>query len=77
MTLFTKPDCQKCTYVKANLNLEGVQIHELNDTNPDALGQLAWFEAVTLAETTLPILVLDNGDKVTLVKDMTHILGRK
>jgi hypothetical protein len=77
MTLFTKPQCQRCDWVKDNLNLEGVQIHELNDNNPGALGLLAWFEGVQLAETTLPILVLDNGTKVTLVKEMTHILGRK
>ena len=68
MTLFTKPNCDKCTYVKSKFDLEalGVRIDDLSADNADALAHLAWHELVEVAEKELPILVLD---------DSTHITG--
>ena len=68
MTLFTKPNCDKCTYVKSKFDMDalGVQIEDLNEENAEALAHLAWHELVEVAEKELPILVLD---------DSTHITG--
>lgn len=68
MTLFTKQDCGKCDYVKAQVDLPrlGVAIEVLGPENADALAHLAWHGLVDVAERALPILVLD---------DMTHITG--
>lgn len=68
MTLFTKPDCQKCHYItdKFDLTKMGIKQDVLGPDNPDALAHLAWHELVTVAEQELPILVLD---------DMSHIAG--
>jgi glutaredoxin len=68
MTLFTKPNCDKCSYVKSKFDMDalGVRIEDLNEENADALAHLAWHELVEVAEKELPILVLD---------DSTHITG--
>ena len=67
MTLFTKEGCEKCEYVKNNVNLGklGVKVEVLNQDNPDSLAHLAWHELVSLAETQLPILVLDDSSFMT------------
>lgn len=67
MTLFTKPDCKKCDYIKDAVNLEllGVNVEELTVDNIDALAHLAWHELVSKAETSLPILVLDDSSHIT------------
>jgi len=68
MTLFTKENCGKCDYVKEHVDLSslGVKIETLGSDNPDALAHLAWHGLVSVAEKSLPILVLD---------DMSHIAG--
>lgn len=68
MTLFTKEGCQKCEYVKKNFDLcaLNVNIEVLSKENADALAHLAWHELISVAEKTLPILVLD---------DSTYIAG--
>ncbi len=67
MTLFTKEGCEKCEYVKKNVNLKklGVQVEVLSPDNPDSLAHLAWHELVSVAETQLPILVLDDNSSLT------------
>lgn len=68
MTLFTKPDCDKCHYItdKFDLGSLGIVQEELSSENADALAHLAWHELVEVAQRELPILVLD---------DMSHIAG--
>ncbi|MGD8563962.1 MAG: hypothetical protein PVG03_15580 [Desulfarculaceae bacterium] len=68
MTLFTKPDCDKCHYITDKFDLPslGVAQEVLAPDNADALAHLAWHELVEVAQRELPILVLD---------DMSHIAG--
>lgn len=54
--LFTKPDCQKCEYVKTHLP-EGVQPRIVNTTDADGLAEAAYYE---LLHKNLPILVVDD-----------------
>jgi hypothetical protein len=75
IVLFSKSDCAKCTWLKSKVDLSGVTVYELGDA--DALAELAWHEGVTLAETSLPILVLDDGTKVTGVLHIKNYLRRK
>lgn len=67
MTLFTKVGCEKCEYVKKSVDLKGLGIREevLGPDNPDSLAHLAWHELVAVAETQLPILVLDDSSSIT------------
>ena len=67
MTLFTKPDCKKCDYIKEAVDLKskGVSIEELTPQNVESLAHLAWHELVSVAETSLPILVLDDCTSIT------------
>ena len=67
MTLFTKIGCEKCEYVKKSVDLKklGVQEEVLSPDNPDSLAHLAWHELVAVAETQLPILVLDDSSSIT------------
>ena len=67
MTLFTKEGCEKCEYVKNHVDLKrlGVRVEVLSLDNPESLAHLAWHELVTLAETQLPILVLDDNSTLT------------
>ncbi len=67
MTLFTKPDCGKCEYVKKHVDLDrlGVQVEVLGPENADALAHLAWHGLVKVAEKSLPILVLDDSSYLT------------
>ena len=67
MTLFTKEGCEKCEYVKSHVDLNrlGVRVEVLGPENPESLAHLAWHELVTLAETQLPILVLDDNSALT------------
>ncbi len=60
MILFTKPNCEKCDWIKAHCDLSGVEVQEL-DENPEALGLLAYYECVVPAEKGLPILVVTAG----------------
>ena len=54
--LFTKPNCQKCEYVKTHLP-EGVQPRIVNTTEADGLAEAAYYE---LLNKNLPILVVDD-----------------
>lgn len=67
MTLFTKEGCEKCEFVKKSVDLDrlGVRVEVLSPDNPDSLAHLAWHELVSLAETQLPILVLDDSSALT------------
>jgi len=67
MTLFTKPNCKKCEYIKESVDLKnkGVNIEVLSPHNVDSLAHLAWHELVSTAETSLPILVLDDCTAIT------------
>ena len=67
MTLFTKVGCEKCEYVKKTVDLKKLGIAEeiLGPDNPDSLAHLAWHELVAVAETQLPILVLDDSSSIT------------
>ena len=67
MTLFTKMGCEKCEYVKKSVDLKklGVKEEVLGPDNPDSLAHLAWHELVAVAETQLPILVLDDSSSIT------------
>jgi hypothetical protein len=67
VTLFTKEGCEKCEYVKSHVDLKrlGVRVEVLSPENPESLAHLAWHELVTLAETQLPILVLDDNSALT------------
>ena len=67
MTLFTKEGCDKCEYVKKSVDLKklGVKVEILGPENPASLAHLAWHELVSLAETQLPILVLDDSSSMT------------
>ena len=66
MTLFTKVGCEKCEYVKKSVDLNklGVKEEVLSPDNPDSLAHLAWHELVAVAETQLPILVLDDSSSI-------------
>jgi len=67
LTLFTKEGCAKCAYVKKSVDLKKLGVREeiLGADNPDSLAHLAWHELVRVAETQLPILVLDNNTSIT------------
>lgn len=59
MTLFTKPECNKCEHLKNSFDLTsfGIEEQRLTPENSDALAELAYYECVDLAERELPILV--------------------
>jgi glutaredoxin len=67
LTLFTKEGCEKCEYVKKYVDLKklGVKVEVLSPDNPESLAHLAWHELVSMAETQLPILVLDDNSTLT------------
>jgi len=67
LTLFTKDGCEKCEYVKKSVDLKrlGVRVEILSPDNAESLAHLAWHELVSVAETQLPILVLDDNSTLT------------
>jgi len=67
LTLFTKDGCEKCEYVKRSVDLKnlGVRVEVLSPDNPESLAHLAWHELVSVAETQLPILVMDDNSSLT------------
>jgi glutaredoxin len=54
--LFTKPDCQKCEYVKSHMP-EGLDMRMVNTTEAEGLAEAAYYE---LLNRNLPILVVDD-----------------
>ena len=78
VTLFTKIGCEKCDYVKKTVDLKKLGISEevLGPDNPDSLAHLAWHELVSVAETQLPILVLDDSSSLTgAIRIKNYLLG--
>ncbi|MFH1117197.1 MAG: hypothetical protein V1792_25035 [Pseudomonadota bacterium] len=68
MILFTKTDCERCAWVKANCDLTNVAVRNL-DGNAEAHALLAYDECVGLSEKGgLPILaVAEPQDRMTAV----------
>ena len=64
MKLFTKPGCEKCDWVKANMP-EGVTVATHDILTAAGLAELAFHELVSTAEKQLPILRLRDGKIVT------------
>ena len=64
MELFTKPGCEKCDWVKANLPA-GVAVTTHDILTAEGLAELAYHELVAIAEKQLPILRLSDGQIVT------------
>jgi hypothetical protein len=64
MELFTKPGCEKCDWVKANLPA-GVTVTAHDILTAEGLAELAFRELVGTAEKQLPILRLPDGRVVT------------
>jgi hypothetical protein len=56
--LFTKPDCEKCEYVKGKIP-ENLDITILDMTSPEGMAHAAYYE---LLEKYTPILVV--GDEI-------------
>ena len=54
--LFTKPECQKCDYIKARLP-DGLDIRIVNTSEAEGLAEAAYYE---LLNRNLPILVVDD-----------------
>ena len=53
--LFTKPDCQKCDYVKERMP-EGLEIDYVDTSTPEGLAEAAYYE---ILGKNVPILVVD------------------
>ncbi|HWR97689.1 MAG TPA: hypothetical protein VN317_04640 [Candidatus Methanoperedens sp.] len=64
MELFTKPGCEKCDWVKANLPA-GASVTTHDILTAVGLAELAFRELVPLAEKQLPILRTPDGRVVT------------
>jgi len=58
--LFTKPDCQKCEYVKERLP-DGLDIKIIDATSVDGMAEAAFYE---LLDKPTPVLVID-GEVIT------------
>jgi hypothetical protein len=80
MVLFSSPECEKCTVIKSehDLNSLGVRVHELTDDNAEGLALLAWHSLVKKAEEGLPILI-DEKEQIVLrgSENITKYLERK
>ncbi len=63
MILFTKPNCEKCNFVKRDLPA-GMDVTTLDISTRDGLAELAFRGLVSVAERELPILVTDDGAHV-------------
>ena len=56
--LFTKEGCDKCDWIKKNVDLDtmdNVRVMQLSDDDPEALAMLAYFECVNLSEKKLKL----------------------
>lgn len=68
LVLFTKPDCQKCDYIKKRLP-EDVKIRIVDMTTADGMAEAAYYE---ILDKNLPILVADEE----VVEGAINILSR-
>lgn len=55
--LFTKPDCQKCDYVKERIPA-GLEVQFIDASTPEGMAEAAFYE---LLEKPTPILVVDDA----------------
>jgi hypothetical protein len=76
MILFTKPNCKKCDWLKKRVDLKAldVLVMELTPDDYNSLAELAWYEAVNIAQESLPILVLKNHAKIKGVINIRNYL---
>lgn len=58
--MFTKSDCKLCNRLKANYDLSGVDIQEIDGENAEGLSLLAYYGLIEIARKQLPILVIDD-----------------
>lgn len=66
--LFTKLGCDKCDWIKKNMDLSHMRdltVLQLDSDNSEALALLAYYECVSLSEKKLPILVSDSREVIT------------
>jgi len=66
--LFTKKGCEKCDWIKTNMDLEsieGLRVMQLDGEDCEALALLAYYECVSLSEKQLPILVSEDREIIT------------
>ena len=68
LALFTKPDCQKCDYIKKRLP-EDVKIRIIDMTTAEGMAEAAYYE---ILDKNLPILVADEE----VVEGAINILSR-
>jgi deoxyxylulose-5-phosphate synthase len=54
--LFTKPDCQKCDYVKERIP-DGLEVSLIDASTAEGMAEAAFYE---LMEKPTPILVVDD-----------------
>jgi hypothetical protein len=76
--LFTKPGCEKCEWVKGQLSPQSINsltILNLDGDDAHALGTLAYFSLVTVAEKHLPILLTKDLEIVIDTNKIVELLG--
>ena len=73
LILFTKPDCQKCDYIKKGIP-EDVKIRIIDMTTTDGLAEAAYYE---ILEKNLPILVADEEVVEGAINILSCINSRK
>jgi hypothetical protein len=61
----SQPKGAERTWLKKEVNLKELNVQEMDIETVDGLEGLAWHELVTVAETQLPILVLDDMSTIT------------
>ena len=88
LILFTKPDCQKCDYIKKRIpedvavstreeyayTTEDVKIRIIDMTTTDGLAEAAYYE---ILEKNLPILVADEEVVEGAINILSCINSRK
>lgn len=79
MTLFTKPECKRCSELKRAFDLRAmnINIESLEPENADALSHLAWHGLVEEARKSLPILVLDDCSSLTDYNEIRNHLAKE
>ncbi|MFP4170329.1 MAG: hypothetical protein ACLFUV_04840 [Methanomassiliicoccales archaeon] len=59
--LFTKPDCQKCDYVKERIP-DGVEVEIIDASTAEGMAEAAFYEVL---EMSTPILVVGEEEPIT------------
>lgn len=78
--LFTKPNCSKCEWIKGKISFNPSTYHSLDlahldGNNADAMGTLAYYSLVTIAEKNLPILLTKDLEVVVDINRIAELLG--